>query len=433
MGTVPTGQLERELRKRYLRWLSGLRREEELGNLSAYIDLFQRDSEWIIKKFGGQAASLGALADFPVPKTLELSPRAGVVYDEMKQAAIRASITAGLQSTDAARAMLRAGLDVSFRKLNRLARTETVSAYWKNSWDSIADLPTIVMVWGSEESKRTCEYCLSRDGLVVEDPNIRDHPNGRCTLIPTPRSQVKYKGTLQPDGSIDFDPRWTGKAPKSVASAGPTTAAQRDPLSGKSNPAAPSVAQPVHQSAPRPTGPVSIDAKPITYHDVHIAPLTEAERKAVQKYKGVNAAEQRVVDKMNADLRAGKVPSSQFRKDLDAAVAKGQLTQDSELWRGIAARPEDMAQYVPGARISFPGFTSTSAQRKTAAMYANLRKEKFPNWGEGIEEYIFKLVTPKGTPIAQGDQYSHEIVIGRGSSWLVQSIDGNEITIVMMP
>jgi hypothetical protein len=108
------------------------------------------------------------------------------------------------------------------------------------------------MVWSAENGHRTCQYCLSRDGLVVEDANIRDHPQGRCTLVPTLRSQVKYKGTLEPDGSVTMDPRWAGQkvaGAKAKASAGPTTAAQRDPLSGKRNPAAPSVAQPAQQVA----------------------------------------------------------------------------------------------------------------------------------------------------------------------------------------
>jgi hypothetical protein len=197
--------MERELRALYLRWLAGLPYHQDI---TAYITEFELSSRSLIRKLGGHAASLGALAGFPVPKTLELSPTAGVIYGEMQQAAISASITAGLNATDAARAMLNAGLDKSFHKLNRLARTETVSAYWKNGWDSVSDLPDIVMVWGAEESKRTCDYCLSRDGLVVEDANIRDHPNGRCTPIPTHRSRVAYKGTLQPDGSIVFDPKW---------------------------------------------------------------------------------------------------------------------------------------------------------------------------------------------------------------------------------
>jgi hypothetical protein len=207
MGTVPTGRLERELRKLYLQWLAGLPYRQDLD---AYLEEFEIKSRRLIARLGGQTASLGALADFPVPKTLELSPVAGVVYNEMRQAAISASITAGLNAKDAARAMLNAGLDKGYRRLERLARTETVSAYWLNQWNSVASLQgdNIVMVWGAERGKRTCDFCISRDGLVVEDRNIRDHPNGRCTLIPTLRSRVNYKGTLQPDGSVTYDDKW---------------------------------------------------------------------------------------------------------------------------------------------------------------------------------------------------------------------------------
>lgn len=250
MPTIPTNRMERELRKAYLQWVAALPKHE--NDVQDYIGVFERKSRSIITKMGGQVASLGALTGFPVPKTLELSPTAGVVYNEMRQAAISASITAGLNSREAARAMLTAGLGKNYKRLERLARTETTNAYWRNAWSSVADLPLIVMVWGAEESKRTCEYCLSRDGLVIEDGNIRDHPNGRCTPIPTLRSQVKYKGTLQPDGSVTMDPRWSEQkvaGAKPQASAGPTTATQRDPLSGKSNPAAPSVAQPTDKAA----------------------------------------------------------------------------------------------------------------------------------------------------------------------------------------
>lgn len=244
MPTIPTGRMERELRALYLRWLNGLPAD---GDMTEHIDAFQRSSTALIQRMGGQIASLGALVGFPTPKLLELSPHAGTVYDEMKQAAIQAGIQAGISSKEAARAMFNAGMDKSYRRLERLARTETTSAYWSNSWDSVADLPAIVMVWGSESGPRTCQYCLSRDGLVVEDRNIRDHPNGRCTLIPTHRSQVQYKGTLQPDGSVTMDPRWAAQrvpGARAKASAGPTTPEQRDPLSGKRNPAAPSRAAP---------------------------------------------------------------------------------------------------------------------------------------------------------------------------------------------
>lgn len=206
MGTVPTGQLERELRKLYLQWLAGMPTEPLM--IPSYIEEFRLSSTALIESLGGQTARLGAYLGFPAPQNITLSPVAGVIYDQMQQAAIQAGIMSGLSSTDVARQMFNAGLDKSFRRLNRLARTETVSAYWKNQWDSTVHLPDIVLLWGSEESKRTCDYCLSRDGLVVEDSSIRDHPNGRCTLIPTHRLAVQYKGTLRADGSVWMDPKW---------------------------------------------------------------------------------------------------------------------------------------------------------------------------------------------------------------------------------
>lgn len=214
MATVPTGEMERELRKLYLRWVSGL--SVDTKDVAGEIKSFQARSESLISRLGGRAAALGALGDFPAPKLLQLSPFAGKIYDSMQQAAIQAGILAGISSKEAAQAMFKGGMDKSYRRLERLARTETTNAYWKNSWDSVADLPLLVMVWSSEEGKRTCDYCLSRDGLVVDDPNIRDHPNGRCTLAPTLRSDVKYKGTLQPDGSVTMDPRWN--KPKATSS-----------------------------------------------------------------------------------------------------------------------------------------------------------------------------------------------------------------------
>ncbi|QKY80305.1 MuF-like minor capsid protein [Microbacterium phage Mercedes] len=207
MATVPTGRMERELRKLYLQWLMGLPAAQDLP---AYIALFEQQSRELIGRMGGRVASLGALGDFPASKYLELSPVAGVIYNGMEQAAIQAGLIAGLGSVDVAKQMFRLGLDKSFNRLRRLARTETTNAYWKNTWDSTAGLPGIILVWSSETGPRTCDWCRSRDGLVVEDPNIRDHPNGRCTLVPKTRSLIKYRGTLQADGSVYMDPRWGG-------------------------------------------------------------------------------------------------------------------------------------------------------------------------------------------------------------------------------
>lgn len=206
MPTIPTGELEREMRKRYLRFISGLSMDAK--NLDQKLRDFEAAQMALIERLGGRTAMLGALGDFPAPKSLDLSPYAGTVYDEMQTTAIRAGIIAGSSSREAAQAMFRAGMDKSYRKLERLARTETVQAYWKNAWGSIADLPALVMLWGSEDGPRTCQWCKERDGLVMDGPGLRDHPNGRCTPIPTLRSQVQYRGSISQDGQIYHDPAW---------------------------------------------------------------------------------------------------------------------------------------------------------------------------------------------------------------------------------
>lgn len=199
MATVPTGTMERELRAAYLRWLKGL---PSAADIEVYLKQWQRQAERIIAVYGGQAASLGALAGFPAPKTLSLpADIVQHIFEDMNKAAVSASITAGLNARDVARALLDAGMDKGYKDLERLARTETVDQYWTNQWDSARDLD-LVMLWSTEESDRTCDECLERDGLVVWDESIRDHPNGRCTLKPTAISRVDYIGTLNPDGSI---------------------------------------------------------------------------------------------------------------------------------------------------------------------------------------------------------------------------------------
>lgn len=206
MPTVPTGKMEKELRKFYFRWVRGLAFDS--SDIDEKLQTFIQQSSKLIEELGGRAAALGALADFPAPELLQLSPYAGKVYDQVQQTVIQASIYAGLNSRDAAQALFRAGMDKSYRRLERLARTETVSAYWKNAWDSVADLPDLVMVWGAEDGPRTCPWCRERDGLVMESPELRDHPNGRCTPIPTIRKQVNYTGSVRRDGSIYFDDNW---------------------------------------------------------------------------------------------------------------------------------------------------------------------------------------------------------------------------------
>jgi hypothetical protein len=470
VGTVPTGKLERELRQLYLMWLKDL---DKTTDVPAYLAQFELSSRRLIAREGGRVASLGALVDFPTPKTLELSPKAGVIYDDMHQAAISASITAGLNSTDAARQMMHAGMNKNFNKLNRLARTETVSAYWKNQWDSVADLPLIVMLWGSESSKKTCDYCLSRDGLVVEDGNIRDHPNGRCTLIPTLRSQVKYKGTLQPDGSVTMDPRWTGKKETVKASSTPVTQAQLDPTSTKKNPAAPSVAEPVHR--PKPVGPTNAEkinnaeimygtgskqhkaaqarfgASPDPLKPKAVQPVPPTQPRIIKTQKDMEnfgagmpapstldpMAAQRMKEyidgvaySVNAVLRKinrfgsddrTKVFTKKFTKDLDKMMDKSLVPEDVRVIRSVQKAAfqgidiEDLKS-LEGTIYSDKGYMSTSlAEKASRDLY------------DVTDAVNMEIVVPKGTRALYlaGEsriKSERELLLDRGTKLAIQSV-----------
>lgn len=216
MGTVPTDRMEDELRAYYLSWAEyiGLMANDDPDTLMSRFEIFKETSQEIIQQRGGKAARAGVAAGFPAPKELELSKHADTVYNEMALAIIRAGLYTGVNARETAAAMFRAELDPKFSNLERLARTETVSAYWKNQWDEAEDLD-LVMVWSPEHGSRTCDVCIGREGLVVANKNIRDHPNGRCTLLPTLPQDLDYKGTLQADGSITYDRRLANVAKRS--------------------------------------------------------------------------------------------------------------------------------------------------------------------------------------------------------------------------
>lgn len=216
MATVPTGELEAKLRALYLRWVRQL--PENPANMQAQVDRFRRQSKQLIEREGGRIARLGVAADFPAPRELDLDLVIGTVYDDLELAVIQQQIATGLNPRLSASAMKAKSMDKSFNRLMRLARTETVRAYWKNQWDEVEGLPDIVMLWGAENGPRTCDWCKERDGMVVPGRGVRDHPQGRCTLVPTLRQSVEYKGSLADDGTIFMDPAWdqTRQRPQAV-------------------------------------------------------------------------------------------------------------------------------------------------------------------------------------------------------------------------
>lgn len=191
MGTVPTTKLESLIRAYYLRWVAGIPKHED--NLDAYIDDFGTKVTEIIKRQGRGVVRASESAHFPAPKPLPLSFDPAKAVAEMKQAAIRSGIATGQHPREMARAMLNAGFDGAYYKLERQARTEVTSAYWAHQWKQVKDMPDIQMRWSVETGPRTCKWCWSKDGLIVDDDTLRDHPNGRCTLEPVLTPDYAFK------------------------------------------------------------------------------------------------------------------------------------------------------------------------------------------------------------------------------------------------
>ena len=203
MATVPTDLMERKLREHYLNFIAGLGKSPKFD---ASMKRFIKEQVNIIESLGGKAARAGVSSGFPAPKRLDLAPWPGKIYKSLEKTAIAAQIATGLNARDSAKAMLAAGIDTSYHRLERLARTETVHAYWQNQRAEAADLG-LVLLWSAEDGKRTCKWCLERDGMVA-DPGASDHPNGRCTLAPTHPKFVKYIGSVDKDGNIYQDKDW---------------------------------------------------------------------------------------------------------------------------------------------------------------------------------------------------------------------------------
>jgi hypothetical protein len=472
MPTIPTGEMEAALRRLYLLWLREL--EYSDGTMAAKIKRFEEQSKKLISNYGGRVASLGAQLDFPAPKKLELSPYADKVYDEMQLAAVRAGIMTGISSKEAAQAMFRAGMDKSYNRLERLARTETTNAYWKNAFDSVADLPAIVMIWGSEESKRTCDWCRERDGLVMDSPNLRDHPNGRCTPIPTLRSMVVYRGSISPDNQIYNDPAWAKAETYKIGMEKPQEvqveldAAAAPNIEGKdyrnmTNADKIEAAKIMYgtDSAQYAAAKKKFGTPPRAKATPKAKPSPERPFSDVEMSKGFSNAEG-ARRKLNADIRdtSGEYNArkgwdadsakarnryigadfetinewlrnttpilpgeadwwsapKKYTEDLGRALTKNKLTEDIIVGRGIAPTK----YFNPGAlkagdNFADPAFLSTTTDMSVAMDFMN-----GSDLGEG---WLFMIKAPKGTSAVPGLGEESEIIFKPGQKQRVVFVD----------
>lgn len=412
MATVPTGKMERELRRLYMRWVHQLPRHQD--DLHNYVAKFRRDSMDLIERMGGDIARLGILADFPAPKRLDLSLHVGTIYSDMELAAISAQIGLGLNPRQTAEALVQSGVDKSYRRLERLARTETVRAYWKNSWDSVEDLG-LVMLWSAERGPRTCDPCLERDGMVVPSREVRDHPNGRCTLVAELPSRVNYKGSVAPDGSIYNDPDWDKAYLKALGS---------QPLSGEGDPtkAASSTSEvgTKFSQASMEAGSKSADK---FIFDVDADAWGPTERAAWTEYVDGNYAG---LNKLYRDPAAfvkevspGQAMDLQRKADtLEKLFDQHTLPTETITYRGVAATEKFNPKALElGQDFADPGLFSTSASRSVAE---DFRDHMSPTPEDG---WLIIVKSPPGTKALPGLHQEAELMLKPGQVQQVVGID----------
>lgn len=179
MKQIKTSKVERTLVSVYRRWLAacdnGTPTRADIHRLRTELDAFFATD-------GAYLANLNKQLQFPRTIDRQLIQQADRILTRFEEKAIQGGILAGLHPTVTAQAMSHYTNEALY-SLRRLVRTETVRAMWQDQRQAVEGLPGMGLMWVCEP-RRACPTCKARDGLIVENPNIYDHPNGRCTLAP---------------------------------------------------------------------------------------------------------------------------------------------------------------------------------------------------------------------------------------------------------
>lgn len=151
--------------------------------------------------------------------------------------------------------------------------------------------------------------------------------------------------------------------------------------------------------------------------------LSQGEQMSVNGY--LNEDGNRVY---NDSLRGNKVFSPSAIKDLDNAIAKHELKNTTEIYRGIA-KPDDL-DLSAGTEFTDPAYSSMTSDRGIAEEFAHLRatgKSKKLNVAgvkaRGGTPTVMKITIPKGHALMPGDRSVNEYVLPRGTHFKVISVD----------
>lgn len=188
MKQIRTSKMERTLTGVYRRWLAscdnGTPTRADIQRLRTELDAFFATD-------GAYLANLNKQLQFPRTLDRQLVQQTDRILTRFEEKAIQGGILAGLHPTVTAASMSHY-TDEALYSLRRLVRTETVRALWQDQRRAVEDMPGMALMWVCEP-RRACPTCKARDGLIVENPNIYDHPNGRCTLAPVPLDDLPIR------------------------------------------------------------------------------------------------------------------------------------------------------------------------------------------------------------------------------------------------
>ena len=141
-----------------------------------------------------------------------------------------------------------------------------------------------------------------------------------------------------------------------------------------------------------------------------------------------------VADPLNSSLRSGNtthgtvktnvqgnptVDLDEVASNLDAAIAAGELAEDTNLYRGSLMRPVDVGKLQPGAITAESGYLSTSTDRQSGHEIIGWRREK---GAAGSSPVLFKIRAPAGTHAAVGHVEENEVLLGRGRQMRVVDV-----------
>ena len=188
MKQIKTSKVERTLVGVYRRWLATC---DNATPTRADIHRLRTDLEAFFAADGAYLANLNKQVQFPRTVDRQLIQQTDRILTRFEEKAIQGGILAGLHPTVTAQSMQHY-TDETLYSLKRLVRTDTVRAMWKDQRQAVADMPGVALMWVCEP-RRACPTCKARDGLIVENPNIYDHPNGRCTLAPVPLEDLPIR------------------------------------------------------------------------------------------------------------------------------------------------------------------------------------------------------------------------------------------------